>query len=393
MTPLRIAMVVHGRFHAFDLARALLDRGHAVTLLTNHPPASPARFGIPPARVVSGWPEGLVDRVAGRLAGQGLCPYPEPLLCTWFGRWAAARLAGTRWDVVHCWSGIAEEPFRALAGASGMRLLVRGSSHIRAQAGILADEARRVGRPVPGPSPWMMAREEREYALADRIRVSSQFAYRTFLEAGVPAEKLWLLPLGTSVAAFRPAPAVVEARRRRLAAGDPLRVLYVGALSFRKGVWDLAAVARQLPASAFRVRLVGATPPEGRGIVAALPGHVEVVPAQPQAALPAQYAWADLFLFPTLEDGFAVVLAQAAAAGLPIITTPHCAGPDLLAEGETGWIVPIRAPGAILERLAWCAHHRDALAAMAGRIGATYRPRDWADVAAEFERACEGLSR
>ena len=130
-----------------------------------------------------------------------------------------------------------------------------------------------------------------------------------------------------------------------------------------------------------------------RPLLASLRGQIEYVPAVPQAHLPAQYAWADLFVFPTIEDGYAVVLAQAAAAGLPILTTTNCGGPDFLIEGETGWIIPIRRPETLLERITWCRTHRDVFATMVDRIAATYHPRDWADVAADFETFCEASQR
>jgi glycosyltransferase involved in cell wall biosynthesis len=83
-----------------------------------------------------------------------------------------------------------------------------------------------------------------------------------------------------------------------------------------------------------------------------------------------------------------LVLAQAAASGLPILTTTNCAGPDLIREGKTGWVLPIRSPEAFIERLRWCDSHREELAAMVRRIYTEFKPRDWADVAADFETLC-----
>src|SRR5439155_124978 len=132
------------------------------------------------------------------------------------------------------------------------------------------------------------AREEREYALADRIIVLSSFAHGTFISEGVSAEKLGLIPLGADLQRLRPAPEVVRARQQRLLGCGPLRVLYVGAMSFQNGLW----------------------------------------------------------------------------------------------------VVPIRDPDALVERLRWCSDHRDEVAAMVGRIYEHFQPRDWSEVAADFEAAC-----
>ena len=64
-----------------------------------------------------------------------------------------------------------------------------------------------------------------------------------------------------------------------------------------------------------------------------VPGSIEFVPRVPELELTTQYSWADIFLFPTIEDGFAVVVAQAQASGLPVITTPNGSGPDLITPG------------------------------------------------------------
>jgi glycosyltransferase involved in cell wall biosynthesis len=107
-----------------------------------------------------------------------------------------------------------------------------------------------------------------------------------------------------------------------------------------------------------------------------------------EADLPASYNGADLFLFPTIEDGFAVVLAQAKAAALPILTTPHSAGLDLVTPGQDGWIVPVRQPAAIVERLSWCSANRPIVARVVKQVYDTFRPRDWNQVATHFESVC-----
>jgi glycosyltransferase involved in cell wall biosynthesis len=384
---MKIAITIHGRFHGFDLARALLERGHQVTLFTNYPAWAVRRFGIPPNHVRSFWAHGLVSRIALQLHNRTRLFYPEKWLHQLFGRWAAAQLAKQSSDVVHCWTGISEEALSQVDGKV-LKLVMRGSAHIRTQAAILEQEEKRTGTQIDRPSPWMIAREEREYELADRIVVLSTFARNSFLAEGVNRAKLCLLPLGTRTDAFRPHSDVVEARCRRILSGQPLRVLYVGALSFRKGMWDMAAILRSLGENAFRFRFVGPATPELKGLRPELQKQAEFVPKQPQSTLPEWYASSDLFLFPTLEDGFAVVLAQASAGALPILTTANCCGPDLIREGETGWVLPIRSPEAFVERLRWCNAHRRELAEMVSRIYTEFRPRDWTDVAADFEEIC-----
>ena len=385
---MKIALVVPGRFHAFDLARALIRRRHAVTVFTNYPAWSAARFGLPRSCLRSHWPHGPLVRTSWWGHLRLGTPYPEPLIYTSFGRWAAHHLGQESWDVIHCWSGVSEELLQQSKGRA-VTLLARGSSHIRPQAQLLQEEVARTGLPIDRPSPWLIAREEREYAMADAIVVLSQFAHDSFVAQGVSAARLRRLPLGSQTGLFRPPAEVVDARCQRLLRGEPLRVLYVGALSGRKGAWDLLAIAKGLHREGrSHLRCLGPITAEVQPLLPTLRQVAEVVPAQPQGTLPQWYAQADLFIFPTIEDGYAMVLDQAHAGALPILATTHCAAPEILREGETGWLLPVRRPEAFLERLRWCQQHREALAAMVRRIAQTARLRTWDDVGEDFERLC-----
>lgn len=381
----RIAIVVQGRFYAFDLAKALLARGHDVRLFTNYPKWAVARFGFPGERVTSFWSHGVATRGFLALSKSAGLAFPERRLHESFGRWAAAALAREKWDEVFCFSGVAEELFRSLNGSGPRRWLVRASSHIRAQAGILEEEERRAGVPIDRPSAWIIAREEREYALADAIVVLSGFARDSFAVSGV-AEKVRMIPLGVSVEDFRPTPETIDARVRRITGGAKLRVLYVGTKSFRKGIVDLAKIADGLDGR-FELRCVGAEEPHAAKLLHGLRGKAKVLPPVPQAELPGVYAWADLFVFPTIEDGFPVVLAQAQASGLPILATANCSAPDFVREDEAGWILPVRAPGAFIERLEWCDTHRAELAGMVRLLYDEFKVRTWDDMARDYEEA------
>jgi glycosyltransferase involved in cell wall biosynthesis len=386
VTALRIALVVQGRFHAFDLARALRAAGQDVTVFTNQPAWAAARFGLDAAHVRTAWMHGAMVHGIGRLSGPTGLARREAWLHRRFGRWAADALAHETWDIVHCWSGVSEELLASDRVRAGCRILMRGSAHVLEQDRVLREEEGRTGVTLDRPSPWMIAREQREYELADRVLVLSTFARRSFEARGVSAARLLVLPLGVDTEAFRPPAGVIAARLRRLRAGEPLRVLYAGALSFRKGCWDLVAMARMLTDRDIEVRLAGPAMSETEALIRSAPPNVVCLGKIPQHDLPAVYWDADVFVFPTLEDGFGLVLTQARAAGLPVICTDHCAGPDLIDEGRDGWVLPIRSPESFADRLRWCDDHREDLAGMAAEIARSRPPSDWSTVAAEFAR-------
>ena len=67
---------------------------------------------------------------------------------------------------------------------------------------------------------------------------------------------------------------------------------------------------------------------------------------------------------PSIVEGRALVQQEAMACGLPLITTKNAGGDDLILEGETGFLVPIRSPEALAEKISWCATNRDAISGM-----------------------------
>lgn len=381
---MKIAIVVHGRFHAFDLALALLRQGHEVTVFTNYPRWAAKRFGVPESWVRSLWIHGLFLRLVEMVPGALRWQWMESFVHRWFGRWAALQVSRQDWDVVHCWSGVSEELLLGNKGKRTETWLMRGSAHIRVQAALLEDEERRVDRRIDKPSPWMIAREEREYQLATSIRLASTFAFRSFVEQGVPESRLRLLLLGANIDTFKVPPSEIEARQRRILDRQPIRVLYVGNVTFQKGVQDLSAIVAKLGAPQFQFRIVGAVNEECIPLMEKIKDRVHMVGKVQQYLLLHEYSWADIFVFPTIQDGFAVVLSQAQACGLPILTTTNCAGPDMIREGETGWILPIRSPQLFIERLLWCDNHRKELAEMVRRTYYDCRPRNWDDVVRDF---------
>jgi glycosyltransferase involved in cell wall biosynthesis len=387
---LTIAVVVHGRFYAFDLARELIHQGHHVTLLTNYPSAIAEKFGIAKQYVRSFLLHGIVSRLVQRLSQCRWVPDFEPAIHAWFSRWAAAKLRQENYEIVQIFSGVAEEVLQTLVSQGNIKILVRGSTHIRTQARLLAEEEQRANLRIDKPSPWIINREENEYQLADAIVVLSTFAQNSFIEQGIDPNKLKVLSLGTQLTQFRLDPSMIEERCQRILSGQPLRILTVGTFSLRKGAIDLLKIAANGQGD-FNFRFVGAIANDAAPLLLEGDPMIEFIPKQPEFKLPLMYAWADLFIFPTIEDGYAVVLSQAQAAGLPILATENSAAPDIIDTGQSGWILPIRDADGFMEKLQWCNTHRLELAQMVRHVYDDFQPRDWADVAKDFVHMCTTL--
>ncbi len=93
-------------------------------------------------------------------------------------------------------------------------------------------------------------------------------------------------------------------------------------------------------------------------------GKYRWLPSLPHDELLREMSRHDVLLFPSLHEGFGLVMTEAMSQGLVVITTPHTAGPDLISDGADGFIVPIRSSAAIEEKLALLLHDPERLRAL-----------------------------
>jgi glycosyltransferase involved in cell wall biosynthesis len=188
--------------------------------------------------------------------------------------------------------------------------------------------------------PHMAARRVLLHEAAACVANSEPAAAR-FVELGAPPARVFRAPHSTNVA---PLQAVAAARLAGPDRDGPATVLHVGRLIPRKGVDRLVrAVAAATSETDLRLVLVGSGPEEARlRALAARLGVAERVEFRgfvDQPGLPAVYAAADVFAFPTLDDPFGIVLLEAMASGLPVVASPFAgATADLVEEGSSGFV-------------------------------------------------------
>jgi glycosyltransferase involved in cell wall biosynthesis len=167
-----------------------------------------------------------------------------------------------------------------------------------------------------------------EASLADVVLAASEYVKRGLVELGVAPERIAVVPYGLDAGFYSEPPAP-----------QPGRVLYVGTVDSHKGIAYLAEAARQLQAEGFAAEFIAIGPPSSPDIVKhpAFAG-LNYVGQVPRSEVKREFARADVFVFPTLTDGFGMVLLEALFAGLPIICTPNCG--DVVRDGFNGRVVP-----------------------------------------------------
>lgn len=219
----------------------------------------------------------------------------------------------------------------------------RGSTHIEEQQSILEQEYRLHGLTPPRIDPRSIERELIEYHNSDLITVPSRFVQRTFVKRGVEVRKLRVVPYGANLSMFRPTAAKV--------AGS-FDVLFVGALSIRKGLPYLLDAFAKVNHPEKRLTLIGSRVRETDEILAGHPtDHVRILGPIPQGQLAAHMSAAHVLALPSVEEGLALVMAEAMACGCPVLASTNTGAEDLFENAEQGFIVEPRDVEALTARL------------------------------------------
>lgn len=178
----------------------------------------------------------------------------------------------------------------------------------------------------------VLRHEQMEYDLATCIVAASTYTRSTLIEHGVPPDRIVVNPYGVDLSGF--APKDTPSRQNR-----PFRYVFVGLVGARKGVPLLLRAWKALQPTDAELWLVGPVTPAVRALIPSLPGLV-VMGKRPHEELPRILRECDVLAFPSYSEGFGLVLLEALAAGLPIITTEATAGPDLIEHAREGFLIP-----------------------------------------------------
>ncbi|HKV06527.1 MAG TPA: glycosyltransferase family 4 protein [Thermoanaerobaculia bacterium] len=276
-------------------------------------------------------------------------PWPDFAACRLFDRWAARGLARLRPDAVIACEISALETFRVARRLGIAAILDAPSIHHIAQDRLhgTADPQDLHGR--------ITDLKDEEIALADHVLAVSELARQTYVEAGVPAGKVHAVSLGADTELFTPGEGGT----------GPVTFLFSGATIRRKG-FDLllAAFDRVLTGQPeARLRIVGSKGDLGH-LLDGRSDRITFVGPVPQRELAAELRRADCLVLPSRNDSYGMVVAEALASGTPVLLSEMVGSKDLVAEGKTGWIVPVEDAGALSGRMLWCAANPEALRAL-----------------------------
>ena len=340
----KVVISTAGRFHLFALARELEQRGCLERVYSGFIWSALAREFAPRDKVTT-FPWFRTPYMAvGRMPvapPRAFSRWLETMSCVAQDAYVARRLPDCDVFVGHDGAGLATG--REAKRRGTVYVADTGTTHVAFRAALLKEEFATYGLDYRIGNETIHRRQIEEYEAADAVVVPSTFVKRSFVQQGFPAEKLRVIPYGVRTTHFH---------KVSRPPGDRFRVLFVGALSIRKGARYLFQAFRELPHPKKELVIVGTVDDEVKSLAAEFRDlNVKFLGVVPNMKLKHLYSSSYVFVLPSVEEGLAMVMAEAMACGCPVIATDNTGAADLFSYGQEGFIVPARDSRAIRDCL------------------------------------------
>jgi glycosyltransferase involved in cell wall biosynthesis/2-polyprenyl-3-methyl-5-hydroxy-6-metoxy-1,4-benzoquinol methylase len=345
---MRVTVSVAGRFHAFHLVEQLQKRGHLQRFITStlNEKRLPNRRLPDSLRNDAAFlkrvhqvplPEylGFVFRQLPVADSQSLSYFVKDNL---YDRSALQYITNS--DLFVGWASQSLFQMREAKARGARAIIERGSTHITEQYRLIDEERKRFGVAPVQRSRWDRLLEEKqlkEYHEADFIMTPSEFARQSFLARGFDPAKVLKVRYGVDLDLFSPL------------ADKPIStiptILFVGAIGFQKGIPYLLEAVRALRVNGkkFNLKLIGRFEKDFEAWIKSSPLRSEIdehIAFVPNRELVQHFHQADIFVLPSVQEGLALVVAEAMASGLPVIATENTGASEFIESGKSGIIVP-----------------------------------------------------
>ncbi|MEM4605437.1 MAG: glycosyltransferase family 4 protein [Candidatus Pacearchaeota archaeon] len=244
-----------------------------------------------------------------------------------------------RIDIFHYWRNHGLSAANKAKRLGAIVVVENASSHPLTQKEILEEEYRKYCIKEKIFSKNQIKKALDELNFADYVLVPSDFAEKSFIEKGFPKEKVIKISFGVDLTKFSP---------KKEKKDNIFRAIFVGSIQLRKGIQYLLQAWEELNLKNAELIIVGRVWPDAEKVVESYKNNktIKLIGfADPRE----YYKISDVFVFPSLEEGSALVNYEAMASGLPLITTFNSG--SIARDGKEGFIVPIRNVKALKEKI------------------------------------------
>ena len=206
---------------------------------------------------------------------------------------------------------------------------------------------------------------------ADLHIVASHFSMNSVMFNGFKENQIILVPYGVSNSSFKPAEKDYKHK---------LNVLFVGEVNQRKGIAQILESARQLKTIG-NVDIVFNIIGGGSSLCSELyEPYKDIVNLRGRVKfddLQKYYSMSHIFVFPSMGEGFGLVILEALSAGLPVIASRNCGGPDIILDGYNGFLIDAGSTEQLKEKILWFYKHKEELARMSSNAVQSVSNMTW----------------
>ena len=342
---MKIKLITIGRFHHFHLARQLHKFKLLDEIYSGYPKFKLSdEYGIPTNKIKT-YPYYQVPFLFFNKYLKEFSPKINHYLLNLAEKMLSNKVAKNMGEanILIAVSKSGLEAGKKIKKLNGKFVCDRGSSHILYQKEILREEYKELNIPYNEMSDVHVDREINEYDEANIISVPSTFVLNTFLEKGFDRKKLFLNSYGVDLQRFKPLPRIKS---------DKFKVLYVGNLSVRKGLFYLLEAFKKLNFKNKELTLIGSIEKNiKKKIEKYFSENIKYLSVIKHSQLNKYYSNADVMVQPSIEEGLSLVIAEALACGCPVIATLNTGAIDLFSDENEGFIIKPRSVEKIYEKL------------------------------------------
>lgn len=355
---MKVSIIVGGRFHAFNLAEELEKKNELYQLVTTYPKFYfKNKFKIDKNKIKSFYLKEIISRTLSKIDFLQEKFNLDNFVINYFDRQASKIINYSDSDILVGWSSFSLESFKKAQNFNCIKVLERGSSHIQYQYEILKEEYELLGIKPKLPPNQIIEKEIQEYEISDYISVPSDFVKKTFIEKGFNEKKIVKIPYGVNLNSFY--------RKKNKLNDKKFSVVYIGASSVRKGIYYLLKAFTELNLNNSELLIVGKIDKEIIPILKKFENfNIKYFGSKKQNDLNDFYNRADIYVTCSIEEGLSMVQAQAMACGLPVICTTNTGGDEILDDGKSGFVLPIRKVEKLKEKLIYFYENRNMISIM-----------------------------
>lgn len=336
---MKVVISTSGPYHLFETAKQLQDRQYLSEIFTAYPLFKLNKWGVDMGKIhsfpyiYSLWI--LYNRATNRIAA-------VDSFWDWLTRLSHDQYCRHMMSTCDIFIGLSS--FSLLSGQfarnqfGAIYICERGSTHVSHQERVMRKEYESLGLRHQSQSRISIQRELDEYDAADYVSIPSSIVRKSFVDNGVPVTKLIVHPYGINTTYFKPTKAK----------SDTFKIVFVGALSVRKGLHKLIMAANILSNENITISVIG-SPTVDTPFLKSLSNSslIRWVGHLPWERLVDELSSAHAMVLPSIEEGLAIVQGQALACGCPVIASRATGAEDLFKHGMHGIILDECTPEAI----------------------------------------------